>query len=221
MSIAIYEPRRLHPVEGRPVRLPAAPSSTLVQLQPPELSPALRGLLETFVPRGARCLAVGQGNRAMRSWLLGHDCRPVEVSASQATALRFEDELFEVALVIGVLDQLVAPDLAAIELCRVLRPGGVLLVTAINPSYWRYRLDRASGATRGSSGAATPHYLRRLLLQGGFSLVGVEGQDGAFLRDLPLAGRLCRRRGSGPYRLAERLFPSLLGSQVGAFAIRV
>jgi len=143
------------------------------------------------------------------------------VSPSQATALAFEDESFDAALLIGVLDQLVAPDLAAVELCRVLRPGGVLLATATNPSYWRYRLDRAGGATRGSSGAATPHYVRRLLLQGGFSLVGVEGQDGAFLRDLPLAGRLCRRRGSGPYRLAERFFPSLLGSQVGAFAIRV
>jgi SAM-dependent methyltransferase len=207
--------------EGRSVHLATAPPSTLVQLPLPELSPAIRDLLATFVPRGARCLAVGQGNRAMRSWLLDHDCRPVEVSPSQATALAFEDESFDAALLIGVLDQLVAPDLAAVELCRVLRPGGVLLATATNPSYWRYRLDRAGGATRGSSGAATPHYVRRLLLQGGFSLVGVEGQDGAFLRDLPLAGRLCRRRGSGPYRLAERFFPSLLGSQVGAFAIRV
>ena len=63
--------------------------------------------------------------------------------------------------------------------------------------------------------------LRRLLLEGGFSLVGVEGQDGALMRDLPLAGRLWRRSGSAPYRAAERLFPALLGSQVGAFAIRV
>jgi SAM-dependent methyltransferase len=208
-------------VEGRLVQLGAAPWSTLVQLQPPELSPAVRDLLETFVPCGARCLAVGQGNPAMRSWLLERGCRPVEVPASQATALRFEDESFDAALLVGVLDQLVAPDLAAIELCRVLRPGGVLLVTATNPSYWRYRLDRAAGVPSRSSGAVTLHYLRRLLLQGGFNLVGVEGQDGAFLGDLPLAGRRCRRRGSAPYRLAERLFPSLLGSQVGAFAIRV
>jgi hypothetical protein len=38
---------------------------------------------------------------------------------------------------------------------------------------------------------------------------------------LALAGRLWHRRGSAPYRFAERLFPSLLGSRVGGFAIRV
>ena len=173
------------------------------------------------MPRGARCLAVGRGNRAMRSWLLGHGCRPVEVAASQATSLPFEGESFDAALLIGVLDQLVSPDLAALELRRVLRPGGVLLVTATNLSYWRHRLDRATGATDRLAGGVSPPYLRRLLLQGGFSLVGVEGQDGAFLRDLPLAGRVCHRRGSGPYRLAERFLPSLLGSKVGAFAVRL
>ena len=124
-----------------------APSSTLVHLQPRELSPAVRGLLASFVPRGARCLVVGHGNRAMRSWLVGHGCRPVEVAASQATRLPFEGESFDAALLIGVLDQLVSPDLAALELRRVLRPGGVLLVTATNLSYWRHRLDRATGAT--------------------------------------------------------------------------
>jgi hypothetical protein len=151
-----------------------APSSTRVQPSPPELSPGVRDLLECFIPHGARCLAVGQGDRAMRSWLLGHGCRPVEVPTSQATKLPIEDQLFDAALLISVLDQLVSPDLAVTELHRVLRPGGVLL----------------------------------------------EGQDGAFLRELPLAGRVCHRRGSRPYRLAERFFPSLLGSTVGADAIR-
>jgi SAM-dependent methyltransferase len=198
-----------------------AASSTLVGRRPRELSPAVRGLLECFVPRGARCLVVGSGNRPLRSWLLGRGCRLSVVSASRAAALPHEDESFDAALLIGVLDQLVAPDLAAAELRRVLRPGGVLLVTAANLSYWRHRLDRATGVTGWSSGAVSPQYLRRLLLQGGFTLVGVEGQDGALLRDLPLAGRRCRRGGSGTYRLAERCFPALLGSQVGAFAIRV
>ena len=36
-----------------------------------------------------------------------------------------------------------------------------------------------------------------------------------------LAGRWCRRRGSGPYRAAERFMPTLLGSRVGAFAVRL
>jgi SAM-dependent methyltransferase len=198
-----------------------APSSTLVRLHSRELSPGARNLLESFVPRGAHCLVVGVGNRAIRSWLLAHGCRPVEVAASQATSLPFRGGSFDAALVIGVLGQLVSPDLAALELRRVLRPGGMVLVTATNLSYWRHRIDRATGATDRLRGGVSPLYLRRLLLLGGFSLVGVEGQDGAFLRDLPLAGRLCHRRGSRPYRIAERLFPALLGSQVGAFAIRV
>jgi hypothetical protein len=34
--------------------MPDAPSSLLGQLPPRELSPAVRGLLQSFVPRGAR-----------------------------------------------------------------------------------------------------------------------------------------------------------------------
>jgi SAM-dependent methyltransferase len=187
-----------------------------------ELSPALTGFLVTFVPAGSRCLHVGGGSRlAMRAWLAGHGCRPVDVAPRQATALAFEDQSFDAALLIGVLDQLEDVGRAAAELRRVLRPGGVLVVSAANGSYWRNRLDRAAWGGDPPPGAVSPGSLRRLLLEGGFSLVGVEGQDGAFIRDLPLAGRLWHRRGSAPYRVAERLLPSLLGSRVGAFAIRV
>jgi SAM-dependent methyltransferase len=180
------------------------------------------GGLEAFIPAGSRCLDVGHaGGAALRPWLAGRGCHHVEADLEQATALPFEDESFDAALLLGVLDRLVEPHLAAAELRRVLRPGGVLLVTATNASYWRRRLDRATRTAGRPSGGVSPGSLNRLLLQGGFSLVGVEGQDGAFVRDLPLAGRLWRGSGSGPYRVAERFFPSLLGSRVGAFAIRV
>jgi SAM-dependent methyltransferase len=206
---------------GRVERRTSAPSSTPIRLQARELSAGVRELLETFVPRGSRCVSVGRGNRATQQWLLGHGCRRFDVPASQATALPFDDESFDAALLIGVLDQLADPYWTATELRRVLRPGGVLLVTATNISYWRHRLDRATRVNDPRPKGVSPGSLRRLLLLGGFSLVGVEGQDGAFLRDLPLAGRMCRSRGSGLYRVAERFFPSMLGSQVGAFAIRV
>jgi hypothetical protein len=65
-----------------------------------------------------------------------------------------------------------------------------------------------------------PGSLRRVLLQAGFNLVGVEGQDGAIIRDLPLARLFWKGRSSAFYRVAERLFPSLLGLRVGAFAIK-
>jgi SAM-dependent methyltransferase len=187
-----------------------------------ELSPAVRNLLESFVLPGSHCLnVVGPGASSVGAWLDGRGCSHVDEDVARVTELRFEDGSFDAAILLGVLDRLRAPRQAAGELRRVLRPGGVLLVTASNGAYWRHRLDRAAGAGRCQAAAASPGWLRQLLLESGFSLVGVEGQDGAFIRDLPLAGRLWRRRGSGPYRVAERFFPSLLGSSVGAFAIRV
>jgi SAM-dependent methyltransferase len=196
--------------------------SAVADARPTELSPALRGLLETFIPAGSRCLNVGRGNgEAMGPWLLGHGCSQIDAEVWQATALPFEDESFDAALLIAVLDQLGEPQRAATELCRVLRPGGVLLVTATNVAYWRRRLDQVLPGEDTQGGAFSPGSLRRMLLEAGFSLVGVEGQDGAIARHLPLAGRFSKGRASTPYRLAERLFPSLLGSRVGAFAIRV
>jgi SAM-dependent methyltransferase len=177
--------------------------------------------MATFIPTGSRCLNVGRNEGAMGPWLLGHGCSYVGVDASQATALPFDKGSFDTALLVDVLDQLVKPQLAMRELCRVLRPGGVLLVAAPNFSYWRRRLDRVLAGNDPQAGSFSPGSMRSLLLQSGFSLVGVEGQDGAIVRDLPLAGRLWKGQSSAPYRVAERLFPSLLGSQVRAFAIRV
>ena len=187
-----------------------------------ELSPAVRNLLESFVAPGSHCLnVVGPDADPVGAWLDGRGCSHVDEDVARATELRFEDGSFDAAILLGVLDRVRVPRQAADELRRVLRPGGVLLVTAANGAYWRHRLDRAAGADHGQAAAPSPGWLRQLLLESRFSLVGVEGQDGAFIRDLPLAGRLWKRRGSGPYRVAERFFPSLLGSSVGAFAIRV
>ena len=186
------------------------------------LSPATQALLDTFVPAGAHCLnVVGPNGTAVGAWLAGRGCRHVQEDVARASELRFADGSFDAALVIGVLDRVRSARPAVSELRRVLRPGGVLRVTATNGSYWRHRLDRATRAGHPQAATVSPGALRRLLLESGFSMVGVEGQDGAFIRDLPLAGRRWTRCGSGPYRVAERLFPSLLGSSVGAFAIRV
>ena len=195
-------------------------ADTLVLPGQLELTPALRNLLDTVIPSGSHCLNVGRRARPVTVWLGQHGCTHRTVDASQLPALPVEPESFDAALLIDVLDRLAEPYRAARELHRVLRPGGVLLVTAANDCYWRRRLDRVlPGDDRRSP--YTPETLRRLLLDAGFDMVGVEGQDGAFMRDLPLAGRWCRRRGSGPYRAAERVLPTLLGSRVGAFAFRL
>jgi SAM-dependent methyltransferase len=186
-----------------------------------ELTPALRNLIETFVPSDAHCLSVGCGARPLNALLSQHGCSTATVGESHLPALPFEPASFDAALLIGVLDHLAEPYRAARELRRVLRPGGVLLATAANDRYWRRRIVRVLPREVGSSASYSPGSLRRLLLDAGFDLVGVEGQDGAIVRDLPLAGRFSRGRSSTPYRVAERLLPALLGSQVGAFAVRL
>ena len=201
-----------------------AVADTLVLPKQLELTPALRNLIETVIPSGSHCLNVGRRARALNVWLSEHGCTQVTVDESHLPALPFESETFDAALLVGVLDRLAEPYRAARQLHRVLRPGGVLLVTAANDCYWRRRLDRVlGGETRrpSPSGSYSPTTLRRLLLDAGFNLVGVEGQDGAIVRDLPLAGRFSRGHSSAPYRVAERFLPTLLGAQVGAFAVRL
>lgn len=148
--------------------------------------------MELFIPTGSRCLHVGQGaGAALAAWLLEHGCGWIDANASETSALPFEDESFDAALLVGTLDEVVEPRRAAAELCRVLRPGGVLLVTAPNTSHWRRRLARAFHDRHPCRGAFSPASLRCLLLEGGFGMVGVEGP-----------------------------FPWLLGPRVEAFAVR-
>jgi SAM-dependent methyltransferase len=194
---------------------------TLVLPKQLELTPALRNLIETVVPSGSRCLNVGRRARPVNLWLVQHGCTHRTVDKSHVPALPFDSESFDAALLIGVLDRLAEPYRAARQLHRVLRPGGVLLVTAANDCYWRRRLDRVLPGDDRRASSYSPGTLRRLLLDAGFNLVGVEGQDGAIVRDLPLAGRFSRGHSSAPYRVAERFLPTLLGSQVGAFAVRL
>jgi len=198
-----------------------AVADTLVLPKQLELTPALRNLIETVVPSGSHCLNVGRRARALNVWLTRHGCTHVTADESHVPALPFEPESFDAALLIGVLDRLPEPYRAARQLRRILRPGGVLLVTAANDCYWRRRLDRVLPGEEPRSSSYSPGSLRRLLLDAGFSMVGVEGQDGAIVRDLPLAGRFSKGHSSAPYRVAERLLPTLLGSQVGAFAVRL
>jgi SAM-dependent methyltransferase len=198
-----------------------AVADTLVLPKQLELTPALRNLIETVIPSGSHCLNVGRRARPVNVWLGKHGCTHRTVDESHVPALPFESESFDAALLIGVLDRLAEPYRAARQLHRVLRPGGVLLVTAANDCYWRRRLDRVLPGEDRRASSYSPGTLRRLLLDAGFNLVGVEGQDGAIVRDLPLAGRFSKGHSSAPYRVAERLLPSLLGSQVGAFAVRL
>jgi SAM-dependent methyltransferase len=136
---------------------------------------------------------------------------------------------------IEVLEHLFAPHDAVAEMYRVLRPGGLLLVTVPNISYWRRRLDLALLGRWNPFGDnlsveqpwRDPHIrfftvrsLRQMLLQAGFTSVHAEGHGGAVFRDLPLVRRMAKDQPSEAYLVAQRMFPSLLGLRVGAYAIK-
>jgi Methyltransferase domain len=99
---------------------------------------------------------VGRRARALNVWLGEHGCTQVTVDESHVPALPFESESFDAALLIGVLDRLAEPYRAARQLHRILRPGGVLLVTAVNDCYWRRRLDRVLPGEDRRSSSYTP-----------------------------------------------------------------
>jgi SAM-dependent methyltransferase len=217
-----------------------------------DLTPSLRMLMEQFIRPGSDCLDVGCGDgRTAGPWLLGHGCNYVGVDISetavrQATAsgldarliedasvLPFKDGSFDIGLMVEVLEHLFTPHHAVADMHRVLRPGGVLLVTVPNISYWRRRVDLALFGRWNPFGDDlsvkqpwrdphirffNPRSMRQMLLGARFADVHVEGHGGAVLRDLPLVRRLAKDQPSQAYVAAERLFPSLLGLRVGAYA---
>lgn len=216
------------------------------------VTPILRELLEAYVPKGAACLDVGCGDGAgAGSWLRDHGMAyvGVDVSASaigeatsigldarqidDASVLPFEGDRFDVALCLEVFEHLLAPHLAAAEILRTLKPGGVLLATVPNVAYWRRRVDLALIGRWHPLGDAlsveepwrdphlrffNPGALRRMLGRAGFAVERVGGCNGMFVGDIPWVSKVWpARRGSWLYRRLERRVPSLLG--YGLYAV--
>ena len=150
---------------------------------------------------------------------------------SDAADLPFESDTFDVGICLEVLEHLLAPADAAREILRVLRPGGVFLLTVPNVAYWRRRADLAALGRWNPMGDSNsvaepwrdPHIrffttgaLERMLRGAGFTDVLVGGHGGAFFRDLPLPRTSHRPPASLVYRQAERLFPGLFGARLHA-----
>jgi 2-polyprenyl-6-hydroxyphenyl methylase/3-demethylubiquinone-9 3-methyltransferase len=155
------------------------------------------------------------------------------VRISDASVLPFGPGIFDAAVSIEVLEHLFEPLAAAVEVFRVLKPGGVFVVGVPNVAYWRRRLELGLLGRWNPFGDALsaqqpwrdPHIrfftvraLREMLRRAGFRSVSVRGSYGAFLGDLPGLRRWSRGRTSRLYSEAEQIYPALFGQRLTAVA---
>lgn len=222
-------------------------------------------LLERYMPAVGACLDLGCGDgRTAGLWLRSHvrSYAGVDVSMAglcmaralglnvaqigDASELPFGSEAFDAAVCIEVFEHLFEPQQAARELLRVLRPGGLLLVTVPNVAYWRHRLDLAVRGRWDPAGDAEsvrkpwrdPHLrfftaptLRAMLEQVGYTDVRVAGHAGEVIGHLPgvrkwaslfpdalLARRIADLAHSPLQRRLQEWWPSLFGKQLHALA---
>jgi methionine biosynthesis protein MetW len=212
-------------------------------------------LLEAVVCSTSRVLDVGCGDgRTCGLWLRDHAAEYVGVDISElairearaagldarliqdATDLPFADGQFDVVVCVEVLEHVFLPHRVAVEILRVLRPGGVCLVTVPNVTYWRRRLEFMVGRWNpfGDGFSITqpwrdPHIrfftrgsLENMLLSSGFMDVKVGGYRGSFFRDIPYVARLFRspRSSTRLYQLFQRLAPSFFALHLHAVAVK-
>ena len=215
------------------------------------LPPALEGVLRSNLRSGLEWLDVGCGAaRTYAQWMAPATSRYVGVDVSEtaveqareagidahvvpdASELPFEDESFDAAICVEVLEHLFAPHDAAAEIRRVLRPGGQLIASVPNAIYWRMRLNSAMGIWNPAGDWIAleqpwrdPHIrfftienLRAMLERAGFSRVEADASGGCFLDHL--TSRPTDFGTSRTYRELEKRFPSLLGMTVHAVATR-
>lgn len=211
-------------------------------------APKVWELLESAIPAGSRCLDLGCGDgHMMVPWAqkrklsyVGVDIAASAVEQARARGLEadqvddsgrlpYDDASFDAVICSEVIEHLFDPAATVAEGVRVLRPGGVMMVSTPNVAYWRRRLDLAllgrwnpfgySLAVEQPGGDPhirffNPGALSRLLRQVGCVDVTVEGTGGGLLLDVPWVGRRLRaqgRHGGPPYQLLEQTWPALFG----------
>jgi SAM-dependent methyltransferase len=205
-------------------------------------------ILEAHVHLTSHVLEVGCGTgRAAGSWITSHCAAYTGVDISEnavaearklglnahviqdASELPFAGSSFDVVLCLEVLEHLFQPFLAAREILRVLRPGGVLLVTVPNVTHWQHRLffflaggwDPSGDSLSRQEPWRDPHIrfftvgvLNRMLDAANFSHIHTIGEEPERMGRIPLIGRLL----ANP-RSAEFL-PAFLSRNLVAVAFR-
>jgi 2-polyprenyl-3-methyl-5-hydroxy-6-metoxy-1,4-benzoquinol methylase len=209
--------------------------------------PEIAAVMEREIPEGSRCLDYGCGDGGTSSpVLLKRGCRYFGVDVSptaiqlackrgleaelianpESGRLSLPDSNFDAAVCFEVLEHLFSPLAVATELRRLVRPGGTVLITVPNATYWRRRLDFALLGRWNPDGDEravtepwrdphirffTPSTLGAFLRAAGFREVRVVGVAGSLLHDIPVVRRFASEthRSSRLYRLFESLLPGL------------
>ena len=214
--------------------------------------PAVCRVLQHHIEPRSRVLDVGCGDGlAAGAFLQERGCDYVGADVSEnavreasdngfrasliddAASLPFADNEFDAVVSMEVIEHLLYPLNAVQEALRVLKPGGILLLTTPNTTYWRLRLDMLLLGKWNPLGDdlaveqpwRDPHIrffttgsLSRMLGAAGCTSIHVGGCKGHFIKSLPgfqrLFGRYLPAEASWLYRHLEHCWPSALAARL-------
>ena len=165
-------------VQSHAKRAPQATAARRMDL----LEPWRLRVVRPFVRGRLLDLACGYNNLSRaHGFGLGADVFPwegIDVRIEDAARLPFRDGSFDTASVVAALNHIPNREAALLAVMRVLRPGGLFLVTMIGP--WTGRLAhllfhqdeaRRGGMRPGEVDGIGPRAMRALLQRAGFELV--------------------------------------------------
>ncbi|MBA2686165.1 MAG: methyltransferase domain-containing protein [Gemmatimonadaceae bacterium] len=213
---------------------------------PPGLDEDLRAWLDPLMVRGRKALDVGCGDGARygaRVHASGVEIHGVDISevavasarergidarvASLADPLPHPDASFDVVICLEVLEHLVNPAIVTREIARVLKPGGLALLSVPNSAFWTTRVElmftghfnpRGSPVTQRAFPWRDPHLrfftftsIEAMLAEGGLRTVKDGGLECQFLR-IAVADKMLGRKSwiDKPITALGRMWPSLL-----------
>jgi len=147
-----------------------------------------------------------------------------------ATRLPLEDASVDTVLCMEVLEHLFLPNAAVLEMHRVIKPGGALIVTVPNVVHWRNRVDIALFGRWHPGGDNlsvdqpwrdphmrffTPNTLARMLQECGMTVLRVDALPEHVFGRMPGLRRFAKAPGRVSAALCKA-YPAMFGTQIVA-----
>lgn len=107
------------------------------------------------------------------------DLKNIEVRKEDVLSLSFSDNHFDVVFCNAVIQYVPDPELAIVEMVRVLKPGGRIILSSVN--FWNlpYLIDRKVLRRKnyhyGQERPFTKHELKKMLIREGINIVADDG----------------------------------------------